>query len=100
MGPFIKQQRRTCGSAKQLTERQVFGFTVKGLALMRATLGFRGRRLLFRTVGTPVDEDEVGVVGPATAQQFRGLCESEDVFASQIEEARSDPPKHPEGKRH
>jgi hypothetical protein len=58
------------------------------------------RRLLFSAAGAPVNEDEVGVVGPATAQQLAGLCESEDVLVPHSEEVRSRPPKSPQAKRH
>jgi hypothetical protein len=65
-----------------------------------AYLAFIGRRVLLSDVATPANEHEVGVVGPPTAQQLRSLCESEDVFAAQIEDVRNYLPKNPEAKRH
>jgi hypothetical protein len=59
-----------------------------------------GRRLLFCAVGAPVNEDELRVVGPATAQQLRRLRLPKDVFAPQSEEVRGHLPKHPDAKRH
>jgi hypothetical protein len=45
-----------------------------------------------------VNEDELRVVGPATAQQLRRLRLSEDVFALQSEEVRGHLPNRPDRK--
>jgi hypothetical protein len=65
-----------------------------------ARLAFIGGLLRPSDIATPTNEHEVGVVGPPTAQQLRSLCESEDVFAAQIEDVRNYLPKNPEAKRH
>jgi hypothetical protein len=58
------------------------------------------RGFLFGVVNAPVNEYEVGVVGPATAQELAGLGESENVLASHTQDDRDRLPKSPDTKRH
>jgi hypothetical protein len=93
----VSRERILSGSRRDLSLRIVTSAIGRRDANKLIISGGGG---LFRAVETPGNEDEVGVVGAATAEQVRGLSEAEDVVAGRTKKVRSRFPEEPEDERY